>query len=44
MKIVICDDQAIIRDGLELLLKLERDINIVGLAEDGAEAVEQGQD
>jgi DNA-binding NarL/FixJ family response regulator len=40
MKIVICDDQAIIRDGLELLLKLEADIDVVGLAEDGGEAIE----
>ena len=29
MKVVICDDQAIIRDGLEMLLKLEKDIDIV---------------
>ena len=40
MKIIICDDQDIVRDGLELLLKLEDDINIVGIATDGAEAVE----
>jgi DNA-binding NarL/FixJ family response regulator len=40
MKVIICDDQALIRDGLELLLKLERDIEIVGLAQDGTEAVE----
>ena len=40
MKIVICDDQAIVRDGLELLLKLEKDISVVGLAHDGFEAVE----
>lgn len=40
MRIIICDDQAIIRDGLELLLKLERGIEIVGLAQDGAEAVD----
>jgi len=40
MKVIICDDQAIIRDGLELLLKLEKDIEIVGLAQDGVEAVE----
>jgi DNA-binding NarL/FixJ family response regulator len=39
MKIVICDDQDIVRDGLELLLKLESDIEIVGIASDGAEAV-----
>jgi DNA-binding NarL/FixJ family response regulator len=40
MKVIICDDQAIIRDGLELLLKLEKDIEVVGLAQDGAEAVD----
>ena len=40
MKIIICDDQAIVRDGLEMLLKLEPDISVVGLASDGAEAVE----
>lgn len=41
MKVIICDDQAIVRDGLELLLKLEPDIDVVALAQDGAEAVEQ---
>jgi DNA-binding NarL/FixJ family response regulator len=40
MKVMICDDQAIVRDGLELLLKLESDIEVVGLARDGAEAVD----
>jgi DNA-binding NarL/FixJ family response regulator len=40
ISVLICDDQAIIRDGLEMLLKLENDIEVVGLAQDGAEAVE----
>jgi DNA-binding NarL/FixJ family response regulator len=40
IRVIICDDQAIIRDGLEMLLKLERDIEVAGLAQDGAEAVE----
>ena len=40
MRVLICDDQAIVRDGLELLLKLERDIEVVGLAQDGVEAVD----
>ncbi len=40
MRVLICDDQAIVRDGLELLLKLERDIDVVGLAQDGAQAVD----
>jgi DNA-binding NarL/FixJ family response regulator len=39
IKLLICDDQAIIRDGLEMMLKLERDIEVVGKAEDGLEAV-----
>ena len=40
MKIVICDDQAIVRDGLAMLLKLDREIEVVGTAQDGLEAVE----
>ena len=40
MKVIICDDQAIVRDGLAMLLKLEPDIEIAGSAEDGAEAIE----
>jgi NarL family two-component system response regulator LiaR len=43
MKVIICDDQDIVRDGLELLLKLETDIKIVGIATDGAEAVEMAE-
>lgn len=39
MRILICDDQAIIRDGLALLLRLERDMEVVGTAQDGAEAL-----
>jgi len=40
MKIIICDDQAVIRDGLEMLLILEKDIQVIGSAPDGAEAIE----
>jgi DNA-binding NarL/FixJ family response regulator len=43
MKVIICDDQDIVRDGLELLLKLEPDIEIIGIATDGAEAVEMAE-
>lgn len=39
MRILICDDQAVVRDGLELLLKLEHDFEVVGVAADGAEAL-----
>jgi DNA-binding NarL/FixJ family response regulator len=41
MKIIICDDQAVVRDGLELLLGLEKDIEVIGTAQDGAEVLEQ---
>jgi DNA-binding NarL/FixJ family response regulator len=44
MRVIICDDQAIVRDGLEMLLNLEPDIEIVGLAQDGSEAVELTHD
>jgi len=43
MKVLICDDQAIVRDGLRMMLNLERDIDVVGAARDGAEAVELAQ-
>ena len=40
MKVIICDDQALIRDSLEMLLSLDKDIDVVGQAQDGAEALE----
>lgn len=40
MKILLCDDQAVIRDGLEMLLQLEKDMQVIGSAADGAEAIE----
>jgi DNA-binding NarL/FixJ family response regulator len=40
MKILLCDDQAVIRDGLEMLLNLEKDFQVIGAAQDGAEALE----
>lgn len=40
MRVLVCDDQALIRDGLSLLLGLEQDIVVVGAASDGAEALD----
>ena len=40
MKILICDDQALVREGLEMLLNLDPDIEVVGTAGNGKEAVE----
>ena len=40
MRIIICDDQAIVREGLKMMLGLEADIDVIATAQDGAEAVE----
>lgn len=40
MKILLCDDQAVIRDGLEMLLTLEKDFQVIASAQDGYEAIE----
>jgi DNA-binding NarL/FixJ family response regulator len=40
MKILICDDQALVREGLEMLLNLDPVLDVVGTAENGMEAVE----
>lgn len=39
MRVVICDDQAIVREGLETILNLDPEIEVIGLAADGAAAV-----
>jgi DNA-binding NarL/FixJ family response regulator len=39
-KILIADDQSIIRDGLKLILEMEEDLEVVGLASNGSEAYE----
>jgi DNA-binding NarL/FixJ family response regulator len=38
---LIADDHAILREGIRALLKLSQDIEVVGEAADGIEAVEQ---
>ena len=38
--VVVADDQAVVRDGLVLLLSTAEDIEVVGVASDGAEAVQ----
>ncbi len=39
MEVLICDDDSLIRESLKLLLPLKADIEIVGVAEDGEEAI-----
>ncbi|MGP0084606.1 MAG: response regulator [Steroidobacteraceae bacterium] len=43
IRIVIADDQALVRRGTALLLSLEPDMEVVGLASDGVEAVALAQ-
>ncbi len=38
--VLICDDQAVVREGLRAILKTAGDIDVVGVAQDGSEAVE----
>ncbi|CAH1201922.1 Transcriptional regulatory protein LnrK [Paenibacillus plantiphilus] len=41
MKVLIVDDDALIRDGLKVLLELEDDIEVMGTAQNGQEAFDQ---
>lgn len=41
IRVLIVDDQKMIREGLKALIKTERDIEIVGIAENGEDAVRQ---
>jgi NarL family two-component system response regulator LiaR len=40
IRVVVCDDQAVVREGLELILNSDKEIKVVGLAADGHEAIE----
>jgi len=37
--VIICDDQALVREGLEMLLGLDQDIEVVATAENGFDAL-----
>jgi DNA-binding NarL/FixJ family response regulator len=43
IRVLIADDQPVVRDGLAMLLGLIDDLEIVGTASDGVEAVERAQ-
>jgi DNA-binding NarL/FixJ family response regulator len=40
IRVLLCDDQALVRDGFRMILNANDDIDVVGEAADGAEAVE----
>jgi DNA-binding NarL/FixJ family response regulator len=39
IRVLICDDQALVRAGFRAILEIQDDIEVVGEAENGAEAV-----
>ena len=41
IRVFICDDQAVVCDGLEMILNADPQIEVVGTAYDGAEAMER---
>src|SRR5919202_1237929 len=43
IKVLIVDDHALFRRGLEMVLENETDIDVVGEASDGHEAIEQAE-
>src|SRR5512145_3237167 len=43
IRVLICDDQAIVCDGLEAILSTDSEIEVVGLASNGAQVVELAQ-
>jgi DNA-binding NarL/FixJ family response regulator len=43
IRVLLCDDQALVRSGFRMILEARKDIDVVGEAEDGVEAVELAQ-
>lgn len=41
IRVLICDDQMIVSEGLQLILETDPDIEVAGVASDGAEALEK---
>lgn len=40
IRVLICDDQVVVTDGLEMILESDPEIEVVGMAHDGSEALE----
>ncbi|MEM7539511.1 MAG: response regulator transcription factor [Chloroflexota bacterium] len=40
IRLILCDDQAIVTEGLQVILGAVRDFDVIGVAHDGAEAVD----
>jgi DNA-binding NarL/FixJ family response regulator len=44
IRVLLCDDQALVRSGFRLILESREDIEVVGEAEDGREAIERSRE
>ncbi|MCP4677678.1 MAG: response regulator transcription factor [Deltaproteobacteria bacterium] len=44
IRVMLVDDQRLIREGIEILLNLEQDIEVVGMAANGAQALQLAQE
>jgi YesN/AraC family two-component response regulator len=40
IRVLICDDQEVVREGLRVILSSAPSLEVVGIAQDGAEALE----
>jgi DNA-binding NarL/FixJ family response regulator len=40
IRVLVCDDQAVVREGLEMILNADAEIQVIGLAADGLDAIE----
>jgi DNA-binding NarL/FixJ family response regulator len=43
IRVLLCDDQALVRSGFRMILETREDLEVVGEAEDGAQAIELAQ-
>jgi DNA-binding NarL/FixJ family response regulator len=43
VRVLLCDDQALVRSGFRMILETREDLEVVGEAEDGAQAIELAQ-
>jgi len=41
IRVLICDDQEVVREGLKVILGTSAEVEVVGLAEDGADALDK---
>ena len=40
IKVLVCDDQVVVCEGLEMILNSDKGIEVVGIAHDGYQALE----